>query len=288
MARKEHNGQLRLALYDFQGSRIVILDENLKEIGKTLDLAKGETMYSSRFMGDKAYLVTYQTVDPLYVVDLSDPTHPRALGELKIPGYSTYLHPYDENHIIGIGMETQENVVRDTSGKVLRTTSTIVGMKMALFDVSDVANPVQVSSTIIGDRRTTSAILTNPKALLFSKEKELIAIPINNFAEDFGISSSATSYASVVQSYTNYAKPYISEGYAVYRINLQEGFTLKGVITHEKTTTRNYWRNNSKLLRGLYIGQDLFTVSENGIKVNDLDSLTLKNELVFSARSNHS
>ena len=284
----EHNGQLRLALYDFQGSRIVILDENLKEIGKTLDLAKGETMYSSRFMGDKAYLVTYQTVDPLYVVDLSDPTHPRALGELKIPGYSTYLHPYDENHIIGIGMETQENVVRDTSGKVLRTTSTIVGMKMALFDVSDVANPVQVSSTITGDRRTTSAILTNPKALLFSKEKELIAIPINNFAEDFGISSSATSYASVVQSYTNYAKPYISEGYAVYRINLQEGFTLKGVITHEKTTTRNYWRNNSKLLRGLYIGQDLFTVSENGIKVNDLDSLTLKNELVFSARSNHS
>ncbi len=284
----EHNGQLRLALYDFQGSRIVILDENLKEIGKTPDLARGETMYSSRFMGDKAYLVTYQTVDPLYVVDLSDPTHPRALGELKIPGYSTYLHPYDENHIIGIGMETQENVVRDTSGKVLRTTSTIVGMKMALFDVSDVANPVQVSSTIIGDRRTTSAILTNPKALLFSKEKELIAIPINNFAEDFGISSSATSYASVVQSYTNYAKPYISEGYAVYRINLQEGFTLKGVITHEKTTTRNYWRNNSKLLRGLYIGQDLFTVSENGIKVNDLDSLTLKNELVFSARSNHS
>ena len=97
-----------------------------------------------------------------------------------------------------------------------------------------------------------------------------------------------SSYASVVQSYTNYAKPYISEGYAVYRINLQEGFTLKGVITHEKTTTRNYWRNNSKLLRGLYIGQDLFTVSENGIKVNDLDSLTLKNELVFSARSNHS
>ncbi len=227
-------------------------------------------------------------MDPLYVVDLSDPTHPRALGELKIPGYSTYLHPYDENHIIGIGMETQENVVRDANGKVLRTTSTIVGMKMALFDVSDVTNPVQVSSTIIGDRRTTSAILTNPKALLFSKEKELIAIPINNFAEDFGISSSATSYASVVQSYTNYAKPYISEGYAVYRINLQEGFTLKGVITHEKTTTRNYWRNNSKLLRGLYIGQDLFTVSENGIKVNDLDSLTLKNELVFSARSNHS
>lgn len=245
-------------------------------------------MYSSRFIGDKAYFVTYQTVDPLFVIDLSDPTKPRALGELKIPGYSTYLHPYDENHIIGIGMETEENVVRNSSGKVIRTTSTIVGMKMALFDISDVSNPVQVSSTVIGDRRTTSAILTNPKALLFSKEKELIAIPINNFAEDFGISSTTANYASMVNSYTNYAKPYVSEGYAVYRINVQDGFSLKGVITHDKTVTKNYWRNSSKLLRGLYIDQDLFTVSETGIKVNDLDSLTLKSELVLSARSNNS
>lgn len=284
----EHNNMLRLALQDYQGSRVVVLDQNLKEIGKSANLAKGETMYSSRFIGDKAYFVTYQTVDPLFVIDLSDPTKPRALGELKIPGYSTYLHPYDENHIIGIGMETEENVVRNSSGKVIRTTSTIVGMKMALFDISNVSNPVQVSSTVIGDRRTTSAILTNPKALLFSKEKELIAIPINNFAEDFGISSSTTNYASMVNSYTNYAKPYVSEGYAVYRINVQDGFSLKGVITHDKTVTKNYWRNSSKLLRGLYIDQDLFTVSETGIKVNDLDSLTLKSELVLSARSNNS
>jgi len=284
----EKDNMLRLALQDSNGSRIVILDQNLKEIGRTANLAKGETMYSSRFMGDKAYFVTYQTVDPLFVVDLSDPRNPRALGELKIPGYSTYLHPYDENHIIGIGMETEENVVRNSSGKVLRTTSSIVGMKMALFDVSDVENPVQISSTVIGDRRTTSAILTNPKALLFSKEKELIAIPINNFAEDFSISSSSTSYDSIINSYTSYAKPYLSEGYAVYRINTTDGFMLKGVITHDNTTTTKYWRNNSKLLRGLYIDQDLFTVSENGIKVNDLDTLSLKSELRLDARSNNS
>ena len=275
----EYDANLRLALYDNSGSRVVVLDPDLNEIGKTSYLAKGETMYSSRFIGTKAYLVTYLTTDPLYVIDLSDPRNPAVLGELKIPGYSTYLHPYDENHLIGIGMETEENIVRNSSGKIIRTTSQIVGMKMALFDVSDVSNPIQISDTVIGDRRTTSAILTNPKALLFSKEKELIAIPINNFAEDFSISNSTSSYSSIVRSYTSYNKPYIAEGYAVYKINLEDGFSLKGIITHENTTNKRTRQTNTKLLRGVYIDDNLFTVSESAIKVNSLDDLTLKEEL---------
>lgn len=80
-------------------------------------------MYSSRFIGNKVYFVTYKTMDPLFVMDLSDETNPKVLGELKIPGYSTYLHPYDENHIIGIGMETKETVRRDYSGRVISTTA---------------------------------------------------------------------------------------------------------------------------------------------------------------------
>ena len=80
-------------------------------------------MYSSRFMGNKAYLVTYKTVDPLFVIDLSNETKPTVLGELHIPGYSTYLHPYDENHLIGIGMETEEIVNKNSIGKVTSTTS---------------------------------------------------------------------------------------------------------------------------------------------------------------------
>ena len=181
----EYNENLRVALKDSkEGSRIVIFNEKMKQIGETPYLAKGEQMYSTRFMGDKAYLVTYKTIDPLFVIDLSNPTEPKVLGELKIPGYSTYLHPYDENHLIGIGMQTEEKINRDIQGKVTSTTATITGMKMALFDVTDPTNPVEISSTVIGDRRTTSAILTNPKALLFSKEKELIAIPVNNYAEE--------------------------------------------------------------------------------------------------------
>ena len=234
-------------------------------------------MYSSRFIGDKVYFVTYKTVDPLFVVDLKDETSPKVLGKLKIPGYSTYLHPYDENHLIGIGMETKETVNRNSQGKVISTRAQIIGMKMALFDISDVNNPKQISSTVIGDRRTTSAILTNPKALLFSKEKSLIAIPVNNYNEDFEIKDSSETYSSLINSYKNYNKKRIAEGYMVYDISVENGLKLKGIITHEisdeeKNTGYSY-SNTSKLLRGMYIEDKLYTVSENQIKVNELKDL---------------
>ncbi len=278
----ENNGHLRIALYDSEGARVAIFDENLKQIGISEYVAKGETMYSSRFMNDKVYLVTYKTMDPLFVIDLSNEISPKVLGELHIPGYSTYLHPYDESHLIGIGMQTEEVVNKNSSGRVISTTSKIVGMKMALFDVTDVSNPVQISETIIGDRRTTSAILTNPKALLFSKEKEIIAIPVNNYSEDFEINSSSDSYSSTVNSYMNYNKSHIAEGYFVYNINIEDGFKLKGIINHQTSKNSNSmykYYNNFKLLRGLYIDENLYTVSETAVKVNNINTLELISEL---------
>ncbi len=269
----EYAGNLRMALYDSEGSRVVIFNNEMEKIGETEALAEGERMYSSRFLGNKAYLVTYKTIDPLFVIDLSNPERPEVLGDLKIPGYSTYLHPYDENHLIGIGMQTEERVNRDSSGRVMSTSAVITGMKMALFDVTDVNNPVQISETVIGDRRTTSAILTNHKALLFSKEKQLLAIPVNNYTEDFEIENSSDEYDSIVSSYTNYNKQYVSEGYFVYNINLTDGFTLKGTITHEKTKSNKFYYNVSRLLRGLYIDDNLYTVSEDYVKVNRLEDL---------------
>lgn len=269
----EYAGSLRMALYDSEGSRVVIFNNEMEKIGETEALAEGERMYSSRFLGNKAYLVTYKTIDPLFVIDLSNPERPEVLGELKIPGYSTYLHPYDENHLIGIGMQTEERVNRDSSGRIRSTSAVITGMKMALFDVTDVNNPVQISETVIGDSRTTSAILTNHKALLFSKEKQLLAIPVNNYTEDFEIENSSDEYDSIVSSYTNYNKQYVSEGYFVYNINLTDGFTLKGTITHEKTKSNKFYYNVSRLLRGLYIDDNLYTVSEDYVKVNRLEDL---------------
>lgn len=280
----EKDNHLRIALYDNDGSRVAIFDEDLKQIGISDNVAKGEKMYSSRFIGDKVYFVTYKTMDPLFVMDLSNETKPKVLGKLKIPGYSTYLHPYDENHIIGIGMETKEIINRNSNGKVISTTAKVVGMKMALFDVSNVNSPVQISSVVIGDSRTTSAILTNPKALLFSKEKSLIAIPVNNYSQDFEVTSS-NNYETMINNYTKYGKPYNAEGYFVYNINVQDGFKLKGVITHEKTKA-TYYYSNSKLLRGLYIDNNLYTVSETMIKVNELDSLKAVGELKLKNTEN--
>lgn len=280
----EKDNHLRIALYDNDGSRVAIFDEDLKQIGISDNVAKGKKMYSSRFIGDKVYFVTYKTIDPLFVMDLSNEAKPKVLGKLKIPGYSTYLHPYDENHIIGIGMETKEIINRNSNGKVISTTAKVVGMKMALFDVSNVNSPVQISSVVIGDSRTTSAILTNPKALLFSKEKSLIAIPVNNYSQDFEVTLS-NNYETMINNYTKYSKPYNAEGYFVYNINVQDGFKLKGVITHEKTNA-TYYYSNSKLLRGLYIDNNLYTVSETMIKVNELDSLKAVGELKLKNTEN--
>lgn len=272
----EKEGHLRIATYDSDGTSISVLDEKLNLIGETPKMAKGEKMYSSRFIGNKAYLITYKTIDPLFVVDLSNETKPKVLGELKISGYSAYLHPYDENHLIGIGMETKTSSNRDINGRVTSTSTRVVGMKMALFDVSDVSNPVAISTTVIGDSRTTSAILSNPKALLFSRERELLAIPVNNYTSDFEISD-YDDYSTVISSYNNYSRKYNGEGYAVYKINLEDGFKLKGLITHEKSVTSGYnsysYYNKSRLLRGIYIDNNLYTVSEDEIKVNDIETM---------------
>ena len=122
-------------------------------------------------MGDKCYLVTYRTTDPLFVIDLSDSTNPRVLGELKIPGYSDYLHPYDNTHLIGVGKEAVE--VDGGSFAYYQ------GLKLALFDVSDVNNPRQLSNVTIGDRGTDSLALSDPKAFLFDKSKGLLVIPVS-------------------------------------------------------------------------------------------------------------
>ena len=276
----EYNENLRIGLETSDGSMVVVLDSKLNKIGETECLSKGEKMYSTRFLGEKAYMVTYKNTDPLYVIDLSNPKEPTVLGKLKIPGYSTYLHPYDANHLIGIGMQTKETVHRDSQGRVTYTSARITGMKMALFDVSDVNNPKQISQTVIGDSRTTSAILTNHKALLFSKEKGILAIPVNSYPSDFEVESSSDDISKLVSQYTNYNKNYTAEGYAVYNINLTDGFNLKGIINHEIIKTSGYrYGYSGKLLRGLWIEDNLYTVSEKMIKVNKLDDLSQISEL---------
>lgn len=247
-------------------NNIYVLDDMLDIKGKIEDIAPGEQIYSVRFMGDRAYMVTFKTVDPLFVVDLKDPEEPKILGALKIPGYSDYLHPYDENHIIGFGKDTVE----------LKGQAYYLGVKIALFDVTDVSNPIQKFTENIGDRGTESEILRNHKALLFSKEKGLMAFPVrvmevnekNKFSDD---------------GFPKYGQ-FTFQGAYVYNVDLVNGFTLKGKITHlskdDYLKAGNSWYDSNKnIYRLLYIKDNLYTLSNSMIKANGLLNLEDRNEV---------
>ena len=251
-------------------NNIYIFDENLKMVGKLENIAPGESIYSARFMGDRGYLVTFKKIDPFFVVDLSDPKNPKILGKLKIPGYSDYLHPYDSNHIIGIGKETVE--AEEEWGDF----SWYQGVKLAIFDVTDVGNPEELHRVVIGDRGTDSYALHDHKAFLFDREKNLLVIPIL-LAEIKGDKESLPR-----NTYGNY----VFQGAYVYDISLDNGFVLKGRITHYETSepfmkSGYYFMGEYDVKRSLYIDNVLYTISGKKIKLNSLDDLSEIKELVF-------
>lgn len=244
-----------------QVSHVYVLDMDLDVVGSVTDLAPKERIYSARFMGEKLYLVTYRNVDPLFVIDLSNPKEPEVLGKLKIPGFSNYLHPYDETHIIGIGKDTEEAKEEEGRSKVL-------GLQMALFDVSDVEHPKQVAKVTLGDRGTDSPVLWDHKAFLFDKEKELLVLPLRLAKID-------TEKYSEDQMDWAYGDT-VFQGVYVYSLNLEDGFVKRGEITHVDPEVYNksgyYFYSNSEIDRSLYIGNALYTFSDTNVQAHDLDS----------------
>ncbi len=238
----EFNGNFRIATTtgnSWNGNslnHLYVLNQNLEIIGKIEDIAKGEKIYSARFIDEKAYLVTFKQIDPFYVIDLSKPEKPETLGELKITGYSSYLHPYDKNHIIGIGIEANEQ------GRTQ-------GLKIALFDVTDVENPTLKSKFQINEKWSYSEALYNHKAFLFDKKKEILVIPL--------------SYTEKTnESYNQWNGAY------VFNINQQE-ISLKGKILHK---SENSWKN--QIRRSLYMDNTIYTISQALLKANNLNTLT--------------
>ncbi|ACV25290.1 beta-propeller domain-containing protein [Methanocaldococcus fervens] len=173
-AMDEYNGYLRIAttIGDWRfrektTNNIYILDENLNIVGNLTGLEKGERIYAVRFMGDKAYVVTYKETDPLLVVDLKDPKNPKILGELKIPGYSTYLHPIGNNLFICIG--------KDDDGK----------LKISLFDISDLKNPKEVDKYKLNE--WWSPALWDYHVFLWDEKYRIFFFPANNHAYIFKV-----------------------------------------------------------------------------------------------------
>ncbi|CAM4014717.1 beta-propeller domain-containing protein [Paenibacillus alkaliterrae] len=284
----EHNGYFRIAATkgDMWASgeagstnNLYVLDEKLHTIGKLEGLAPGERIYSVRFMGSRAYMVTFRNVDPLFAIDLRNPSQPSVLGQLKIPGYSDYLHPYDENHIIGFGKETVELPSKGMSPD--DTMAFYQGLKIALFDVTDVSQPKEKFKVVIGDRGTHSELLSDHKALLFSKEKGLLAFPVQLHE----IQNKEKLESDSFPAYGDFTY----QGAYVYRIDLQEGFKLQNRITHltadELAKSGQYGYNYTKSIRRiLYAGDTLYTLSDAMLKANDLASLEERGSLAYPAQ----
>jgi hypothetical protein len=254
----EFEGDLRVAstVDDWTGSRdsesiVTVLrptDGDLATIGQVTGLGLTEQIYAVRFMGTQAYVVTFRQTDPLYVVDLSDPTNPRVTGELKIPGYSAYLHPVGDGLLLGVGQDADEG------GRTL-------GTQLSLFDVSDPTNPQRLSTLMVGG---SSEAEWDHKAFLFWPEDGTIVIP------------SSPWWGGCGPAVDCLADQLSSNGAGVIVAQLQGAELVgRGVIEHEY---RNDFGSGcwNPLNRSMIIGSEIVTVGLDQVQFNDRASLEVR------------
>ena len=254
----ENNNNLRVATNvnmwlnndQIQYNNVYVLNSDMNIIGSLTNLARNESIYGTRFVGDKLYMVTFRQIDPFFVIDLSDATSPKVLGYLKIPGYSSYLHPISDKLILGVGKETGTNEWGGVTSK---------GVKITLFDVSDFNNPKEVDTYEIGLQGTDTPILYDHKAFLYSKAKGILVIPVTEITSQ--IKNGDYSYRTKIWN-------------GAYVLNVtDEGFALAGKIKHSSSETEYYnWFNTATVTRSLYIGDYLYTISNQYVKVSDMNN----------------
>ena len=247
-------------------NHVFTLDKNLNVLDKLEDLAEDERIYSARFVDDMLYMVTFREIDPFFVIDLSNPKNIQNLGELKIPGFSTYLHPYDETTIIGIGQEADEQ-------------GRIQGLKISLFDVSDYSNPIEIAKYVGDDRYARSTALYEHKAFLFNKERNLLVLPIVN------------------NDWQNQDNQY--NGALVFNIT-RNNIELRGLIDHSGSTRASEQAQTTDgraimprphmvsqgVERSFYIEDLLYTKSHNLLRINKINTLQAVGDLDLSTSPN--
>ncbi len=245
----EYNGYLRIATTtgwfgDNVNNRLYILDENLNQVAVLENLGKpGETIKSTRFVGDYAYLVTFEQTDPFYVINLSDPGAPSVEGELLIPGFSTYLQPLNEDFMLGIGFG-------DNSGGTQ-------GLKISIYDISDKANPVVFDEVIFDYSEVGwgySSVTYNHKDLLVSLDKGIIALPFSTYTYDEN---------SFTYSY--------SSGILVYNLDLVNGFSFNGFVSHGLDSTIEDYAYDVYVYKSKFIDDYFYTISNKYIKVSTIE-----------------
>ncbi len=182
------DGYLRVLTTDYstedEVNALYILDENMKLTGQLTGIAQGEEIYAARFMGNTGYFVTYRNTDPLFTVDLSDPAKPEIIGELKVTGFSEYLHFWDDTHLLGIGYESDEK------------TGNIENIKLSMFNIENPGEVIEEAKLVLKDVDYSEA-LYDYKSVIISKDKNLIGL----VCEDY--SSSRTKQTYQIYSYEN-------------------------------------------------------------------------------------
>lgn len=233
----EYENNLRVATtyynYNTQKneSSLYVLDENLDVIGKLEDIANNEQIKSVRYMGKKAYVVTFRNTDPLFAIELSDPKNPTVLGELKLPGYSAYLHPISENLLLGIGYDGNSNNAYFNS------------VKVSLFDISDPTKLKELDNIVLNDKNVSTPVNNNPKALIYKADEGIIGFPIETY--DYNISD------------------YVEYGYYLIKVQDNKLQTMHKLIHEDRGYVNIY------SFRGTYIGDKFFTVSDYLVKKFD-------------------
>src|SRR2546422_913881 len=233
-----------------QTTNVYVLNTNLKIVGRVEGLGQGENFHSARFMGDMGYLVTFKKTDPLFVIELRDPMKPRVLGQLNTTGYSDYLQPLDESHLIGIGKDTVDE------GSI----AWYQGVKVSLFDVSDPTKPSETAKYVIGDRGSDSLALRDSKAILLDAGKNLLVLPVTvSLSPNPGVPNA-------------YGTP-VWQGAYVFQVTTNT-LTFRGGITHiPQDLPPNTFGNALAISRELYIEGVLYTISEAMIGLNSLSDL---------------
>ncbi len=229
----------------------------LDVVGSIENLAPGEQIYSARFIGDRGYLVTFVQIDPLFTLDLSNPENPVVVGELKIPGYSEYIHPLSEDYLLTIG----KDAVSDADGAWYQ------GLQLSIFDIRDFADPVRIHHEIIGDRGTHSEALYNHKAFSFRPANNLLAIPVDLYQH-----KTPPAYPS------DYAD-YVSSGLYVYRVTPENGFEKVGSV--KTSTDDNFHYLYRSWTRGVFIDDAVYAATPNFIKTAPLNDMQNPRTLVF-------
>jgi len=263
-AISEHEGYLRIATtvdsYSeaeaIRDNRVVVLDikdSKLAKVGEVKGMGLGEKIHAVRFIGDMAYVVTFKKTDPLYVVDISDPFVPHVAGELHIPGFSTYLHPLDQNHLIGLGFGA------DDMGDFAWTQ----GLKLSLFDVSDPANPAEIGNREIGSRGSYSPAVEEHHAFTLESERGMLALPVDLYEGGTGGSD-----------YGNYD----FSGVILLKVDTTGTFSTLGSIKINQGTgeSPNWWdRPPNMVKRTVIIGDGIedgiLTLTTEGIMLNLID-----------------